>query len=67
MPFNELYQSIVLSACLMQLLNSFSSALDINNEEEIINNLKQMNKTIIYITHRSKHMEESKIIHLKES
>ena len=49
------------------LLDEFSSALDINNELEIINNLKGMNKTIIYITHRSKHMEESKIIHLKES
>lgn len=34
------------------LLDEFTSALDKNNEKEIINNLAKLNKTIILITHR---------------
>ena len=48
------------------LLDEFSSALDIENEKRIISNLKSMNKTIIYITHRVVHMENDKEICLKE-
>ena len=47
------------------LLDEFSSALDSNNEEKIITNLKKMNKTIIYITHKSKTIEDSRVVKLR--
>ena len=48
------------------LLDEFSSALDLENEKRIINNLKELNKTIIYITHKSNHMENDLEVKLKE-
>lgn len=47
------------------LLDEFSSALDSNNEDIIIENLKKLNKTIIYVTHRSKTIDD-KIVVLEE-
>lgn len=48
------------------LLDEFSSALDIENEKKIIENLKRINKTIIYITHRQLSLENSKKVVLEE-
>ncbi|MGM9969671.1 MAG: ABC transporter ATP-binding protein [Anaeroplasma sp.] len=48
------------------LLDEFSSALDSDNEDIIINNLKELNKTIVYITHRNKTIDNKKVITLKE-
>lgn len=48
------------------LLDEFSSALDIENEKKIIENLKGLNKTIIYITHRQLSLENSKRVVLEE-
>ena len=48
------------------LLDEFSSALDSNNEDIIINNLKNLNKTIIYVTHRNKTIDNKRIVSLEE-
>lgn len=48
------------------LLDEFSSALDQKNEEEIIERLQELDKTIIFISHRSKEMERQRIIPFKE-
>ena len=47
------------------LLDEFSSALDENNENIIINNLTKLDKTIIYISHRKKQINGEKIINLE--
>ena len=49
------------------LLDEFSSALDKANEEIIINNLRKIGKTILYITHRDAVFESSKTILLEKS
>lgn len=48
------------------LLDEFSSALDLDNEKKIIENLKGLNKTIIYITHRQLELEDSKRVILED-
>lgn len=48
------------------LLDEFSSALDKANEEVIMNNLIKLNKTIIYITHRSTKLNNDLTISLGE-
>jgi len=47
------------------LLDEFTSSLDNNNEDEIINNLINLNKTIIYITHRNKKIDNNRVISLQ--
>ena len=49
------------------LLDEFTSSLDSDNEDEIINNLIKLNKTIIYITHRDKKIDKNKIINLQNN
>ncbi|MCM1131746.1 MAG: ABC transporter ATP-binding protein/permease [Roseburia sp.] len=44
------------------LLDEFSSALDSKNEELIMENLSKLHKTIIFISHRKKEMENQRII-----
>ncbi|MDE6047966.1 MAG: ABC transporter ATP-binding protein/permease, partial [Anaeroplasmataceae bacterium] len=44
------------------LLDEFSSALDSKNEEIIMNRLAGLHKTIIFISHRSKEMENQRVI-----
>ncbi|MDE6655584.1 MAG: ABC transporter ATP-binding protein/permease, partial [Anaeroplasmataceae bacterium] len=44
------------------LLDEFSSALDSKNEEEIMDRLTKLNKTIIFISHRNKEMENQRVI-----
>jgi len=46
------------------LLDEFSSAIDNKNEEIIFNNLKKLNKTIIYISHKNNNLTD-KIIEIK--
>lgn len=48
------------------LLDEFSSALDKENEEIIMNNLEKLHKTIIFISHRTKGMENQRVISFKE-
>lgn len=48
------------------LLDEFSSALDKKNEEEIMERLQKLDKTIVFISHRSKEMEHQRIIPFKE-
>ena len=48
------------------LLDEFSSALDSENEDIIINNISKLKKTIIYITHRNKKIVNQKVITMKE-
>ena len=48
------------------LLDEFSSALDKENEVKIIDSLKALNKTIIYITHKNHHMDNDKVVELKD-
>lgn len=48
------------------LLDEFSSALDEANEDSIINNLKTLNKTIIYITHRKKEISGQRVLNFNE-
>lgn len=48
------------------LLDEFSSALDIENEMKIVENLIRLNKTIIYITHRKNLIKNDDTIILKE-
>lgn len=47
------------------LLDEYSSALDIENEKKIVENLSSLGKTIIYITHRSELLAEDKTISLE--
>ncbi|MDE7161864.1 MAG: ABC transporter ATP-binding protein/permease [Anaeroplasmataceae bacterium] len=47
------------------LLDEFSSALDQKNEEEIMERLQELDKTIIFISHRSKEMERQRVIPFK--
>ncbi|MCR5350280.1 MAG: ABC transporter ATP-binding protein/permease [Acholeplasmatales bacterium] len=49
------------------LLDEFTSSLDSENEDEIIDNLVKLNKTIIYITHRDKKIDKNKIISLQNN
>ena len=49
------------------LLDEFSSSLDKDNENKIIDNLLSLNKTIIYITHRNNEIENQKIINIKHN
>lgn len=49
------------------LLDEFSSALDKENEEIIINNLRKIGKTILYITHRDAIFEKSKTLLLEKN
>ncbi|MDE5547054.1 MAG: ABC transporter ATP-binding protein/permease [Anaeroplasmataceae bacterium] len=44
------------------LLDEFSSALDSKNEEIIMSRLTELHKTIIFISHRSKEMENQRVI-----
>lgn len=44
------------------LLDEFSSALDSKNEELIIDSLSKLHKTIIFISHRKKEMENQRVI-----
>lgn len=46
------------------LLDEFSSNLDINNEDIIINNLLKYNKTIIYISHRNNKILDEKVVNI---
>lgn len=48
------------------LLDEFSSALDSENEGIIMDRLAKLNKTIIYISHRDRGMDNQKIISLGE-
>ena len=64
-------QRILIAASILKnnqilLLDEFSSALDEANEDSIINNIKNMNKTIIYITHRTKRLENQRVVTLNE-
>lgn len=64
-------QRILIAAAILKdnsilLLDEFSSALDSINEDLIINNIKKLNKTIIYITHRNKQIDGQRVIKLKE-
>jgi ATP-binding cassette subfamily B protein len=47
------------------LLDEFSSSLDKDNENIIINNLLSLNKTIIYITHRNNIISNQRVIEIK--
>ncbi len=47
------------------LLDEFSSSLDKDNEDRIINNLLSLNKTIIYITHRSNDIKNQQVVRIK--
>lgn len=49
------------------LLDEFSSALDKKNEEEIMERLQKLDKTIVFISHRSKEMERQRVIPFKEA
>lgn len=44
------------------LLDEFSSALDSKNEEEIMERLEKLNKTIIFISHRNNKMDRQRSI-----
>lgn len=44
------------------LLDEFSSALDSQNEIEIMNRLTKLHKTILFISHRERKMENQKVI-----
>ncbi|MDE6407933.1 MAG: ABC transporter ATP-binding protein/permease [Anaeroplasmataceae bacterium] len=44
------------------LLDEFSSALDSQNEEIIMQRLTELHKTIIFISHRNKEMENQRVI-----
>ncbi len=48
------------------LLDEPTSALDKENEEIIINNLKSLNKTLIYITHRDFKISNDSVIKMEE-
>ncbi|MDE7263397.1 MAG: ABC transporter ATP-binding protein/permease [Anaeroplasmataceae bacterium] len=48
------------------LLDEFSSALDKENEEIIMSNLANLQKTIIFISHRTKEMERQRVILFQE-
>ena len=48
------------------LLDEPTSALDKDNEEIIINNLKSLNKTLIYITHRDFNILNDSVIKMEE-
>lgn len=48
------------------LLDEFSSALDRKNEEEIMERLAKLDKTILFISHRSKDMANQRIIPFEE-
>lgn len=48
------------------LLDEFSSALDAENERIIMERLANLNKTIIFISHRSRNMKNQRIISLEE-
>lgn len=48
------------------LLDEPTSALDKDNEEIIINNLKSLNKTLIYITHREFNILNDSVIKMEE-
>lgn len=48
------------------LLDEFSSALDVENEKIIMERLSELNKTIIFISHRSRDMKNQRTISLME-
>ena len=48
------------------LLDEFTSALDLDNSNIIIDNLKKHNKTIIFISHKNESINPNKIINLEE-
>ncbi len=48
------------------LLDEFSSALDEENEKIIMERLSNLNKTIVFISHRSRNMKNQRIISLEE-
>jgi ABC-type bacteriocin/lantibiotic exporter with double-glycine peptidase domain len=48
------------------LLDEFSSSLDKENENKILDNLLALNKTIIYITHRNSQIEQEKRIEISK-
>ena len=65
-------QRLLISASLIKdnpilLLDEFTSSLDSVNEDEIIDNLVKLNKTIIYITHRDRKIDKNKVISLQNS
>jgi len=49
------------------LLDEFSSSLDKENEDIIINNLLSLNKTIIYITHRNNEIKNQQVIKINDN
>ena len=50
----------------IMLLDEFSSSLDKENENKILDNLLALNKTIIYITHRNSQIEQEKRIKISK-
>ncbi|MDE6660443.1 MAG: ABC transporter ATP-binding protein/permease [Anaeroplasmataceae bacterium] len=48
------------------LLDEFSSALDSHNEELIMSRLTKLHKTILFISHRNKEMENQRVIPFEE-
>ena len=65
-------QRLLISASLIKdnpilLLDEFTSSLDSVNEDEIIDNLVKLNKTIIYITHSDRKIDKNKVISLQNS